>query len=269
MAASRETGEKGPASTCNASPSTIRGLSTNMLDSSKLTKLLPPFLALLGLGAGVLWFASGPGKPLQLRIPGTDHAPGNEAGTNANAVLAGKLIRGEGRPANLLGSWPQFRGPNRDGISQDQATLSRDWQSAGPRELWSVELGEGYAGAAIRDGRVYVMDYDQQKREDALRCLSLADGREIWRFAYPVRVKRNHGMSRTTPTVTSNLCIAMGPKCHVVCLDPTSGELRWGLDLVRQFGATVPPVVRGTVPAHRQWFSDSSARGEGSIAGCA
>jgi outer membrane protein assembly factor BamB len=92
------------------------------------------------------------------------------------------------------------------------------------------------------------MDYDRAKRQDALRCLSLADGQEIWRYAYPVAVKRNHGMSRTAPAVTDSLLVAIGPKCHVVCLDPASGELRWGLDLVRQYGATVPPWYAGQCP---------------------
>ena len=92
------------------------------------------------------------------------------------------------------------------------------------------------------------MDYDRDKKQDALRCLSLADGREIWRYAYPVSVKRNHGMSRTVPAVTDKLVVAMGPKCHVVCLDPATGELRWGLDLVRQYGTTVPPWYAGQCP---------------------
>ena len=66
-------------------------------------------------------------------------------------------------------------------------------------ELWSLDVGDGYAGASVLNGRVYLMDYDRDKRQDASRCLSLADGREIWRFAYPVSVKRNHGMSQTVP----------------------------------------------------------------------
>jgi outer membrane protein assembly factor BamB len=109
-------------------------------------------------------------------------------------------------------------------------------------------MGEGYAGAVVRNGRVYVMDYDQAKRQDALRCLSLEDGQEIWRYLYPVAVKRNHGMSRTAPAVNENLVVGIGPKCHVVCLDPASGELRWGLDLVRQYGATIPPWYAGQCP---------------------
>ncbi|MEI6783877.1 MAG: PQQ-binding-like beta-propeller repeat protein [Verrucomicrobiota bacterium] len=211
----------------------------------KMTFLIPGAFGLLALVAFALWFGRGSDKPLTLRVPGTDKAPGSELGGNANAVLAGKLIRSDGQPATLSGAWPQFRGPNRDGISPETVSLARAWQSSEPRELWAVDVGEGYAGAAVLNGRVYLMDYDRDKKQDALRCLSLADGREIWRYAYPVSVKRNHGMSRTVPAVTDKLIVAMGPKCHVVCLNPVTGELRWGLDLVRQYGATVPPWYAG------------------------
>ncbi len=200
------------------------------------------------LALAVWWSGRLSDSPLKLRAPGADQAPGSAVGTNANAVLAGHLIRGDGQPAKLAGNWPQFRGPSRDGISPDTTPLARSWPAPGPRELWSADMGEGYAGAAILNGRVYVMDYDQPKRQDALRCLSLEDGREIWRYAYPDPVKRNHGMSRTTPAVTEKRVVAIGPKCHVVCLDAVSGELRWGLDLVRQFGATVPPWYAGQCP---------------------
>ena len=108
--------------------------------------------------------------------------------------------------------------------------------------------GRRIAGAAVANGRVYVMDYDHQKRQDALRCLSLADGKEIWRYAYPVPVKRNHGMSRTVPALHAGMVVAMGPKCHVVCLDAISGELKWGLDLAQEFGAAVPPWYAGQCP---------------------
>jgi outer membrane protein assembly factor BamB len=92
------------------------------------------------------------------------------------------------------------------------------------------------------------MDYDRERQHDALRCLSLEDGRELWRFSYPIKIKRNHGMSRTVPVVHSNLVVAIGPKCHVLCLDAKSGDLKWGLDMVRQFGATIPPWYTGQCP---------------------
>jgi outer membrane protein assembly factor BamB len=217
-------------------------------EQAKTSLLIPGALGLVALVALALWFGRGSDKPLALRVPGTDQAPGGEQGTQANPVLAGKLVRSDGQPANLPGAWPQFRGPNRDGISAEGVSLARAWPASGPPELWGIEVGEGYAGAAVLNGRVYLMDYDREKKQDALRCLSLADGREIWRYSYPVPVKRNHGMSRTVPAVTDKLVVAMGPKCHVVCLDSATGDLRWGLDLVRQYGATVPPWYAGQCP---------------------
>ena len=68
------------------------------------------------------------------------------------------------------------------------------------------------------------MDYDREKKQDAVRCLSLADGKEIWRYSYPVAVKRNHGMSRTMPAVTDKYVVGHGPKCHVACLDATAAN---------------------------------------------
>ncbi len=215
---------------------------------AKATFLIPGALGLLALVTLALWLRSGSDKPLALRVPGADQAPGGEAGSSTNAVLLGKLVHSDGQPASLPGAWPQFRGPNRDDISTEKTSLARTWQPGQPRELWGIDVGEGYAGATVLNGRVYLMDYDRDKKQDALRCLSLADGREIWRYAYPDRVKRNHGMSRTVPAVTDKLVVAMGPKCHVVCLDSVTGELRWGLDLVRQYGTTVPPWYAGQCP---------------------
>jgi outer membrane protein assembly factor BamB len=109
-------------------------------------------------------------------------------------------------------------------------------------------VGEGYAGAAVCNGRVYLMDYDREQNQDALRCLSLADGQEIWRFAYPIRIKRNHGMSRTVPALQDDAVVAIGPKCQVICCDSLTGELRWTRDLVLEFGATVPEWYTGQCP---------------------
>ena len=214
------------------------------------SKWLPRLPAVLGIAAGVvlvIWLARGPDTRLSLRVPGTDQASGGGPAAGTNAVLAGRLIKGDGVAVQLPGAWPAFRGPNRDNLSAE-TNLARSWEASGPRELWSVEMGEGYAGAAVLNGRVYVMDYDREHKQDALRCLSLADGKEIWRYAYPVSVKRNHGMSRTMPAVTDKYIVTMGPKCHVACLDTASGELRWGLDLVRQYGATVPQWYAGQCP---------------------
>src|SRR5262249_7331062 len=128
--------------------------------------LMPTALGFVAAVALVTWFTGwGTNAPLALRVPGTDKGPDTELGTNANAVLAGKFIKGDGQPGNLAGAWPQFRGANRDGISTESSTLMRSWGAGEPRELWALELGEGYAGATVLKGRVYVMDYDRLNRQ--------------------------------------------------------------------------------------------------------
>lgn len=224
----------------------------NLMRQPTLDKLIafaPWIVAGLATAALLVWLlGTQPGQELVRRIPGTDYAGTGTEGPRTNAVLAGKLTLSDGQPADLPGAWPQFRGPRRDGISPETTALLRAWPATGPRELWSLEVGEGYAGPVILNGRVYLMDYDREHKQDAVRCLSLADGREIWRYAYPVSVKRNHGMSRTVPAVTDQLVVAIGPKCHVTCLDAVRGELKWGLDLVRQFGTVVPQWYAGQCP---------------------
>ena len=208
---------------------------------------LPVAAAVLGFATLAVWWTSNSEGGLKLRIPGTDAAPGSE-GSAPNPVLAGKLIPGGGNPVELPGAWPQFRGPNRDGLAAEPAKLSRDWKTAPPRELWGLDVGEGYAGVAVREGRVYLLDYDRDAKQSALRCLSLADGKELWRYSYPLTIKRNHGMTRTVPVVTDKLVIALDSKCNVFCLDAASGELKWSVSLVREFGATVPEWYAGQCP---------------------
>ena len=180
---------------------------------------------------------------LHERLPGMDRQCPTEAAAESSPFAKSQLTAGDGKPANIPGAWPGFRGGNGDNIANVTCPLARQW-----KELWRIDLGEGYAGAAIRNGRVYILDYDQTNSADALRCLSLADGQEIWRFSYPVKTKRNHGMSRTVPTVTDRYVVAFGPKCHVICLDALTGKFQWGLDLVKEFNAEVPQWYAGQCP---------------------
>ncbi len=193
------------------------------------------------------WWAVRPAVSIELREPGADLAP--DLGALATqAPLSGTLILAEGVAGDVGGWWPAFRGANRDGVAANGEGLLRQWAADEPAVLWSVEVGEGYAGAAIGHGRVYVIDYDRENQADALRCLSLNDGQEIWRYAYPLKVKRNHGMSRTVPAVTDRHVVSIGPKCHVLCVDALTGEFRWLIDLVAEHGTTVPQWYAGQCP---------------------
>jgi outer membrane protein assembly factor BamB len=213
-----------------------------------VAKVIPIMASLLAAAILVAWHRSTPAPELARRVPGRDRAADSQAAAPTDPFAALALTQGPGQPGSTAGAWPGFRGPDLNLVAPPGPRLARQWPADGPPRRWTATLGEGYAGAAVRDGRVFILDYDRPGQADALRCLSLADGREIWRLAYPVAIKRNHGMSRTIPAVTSDRVVSFGPLCHVVCADAATGRFRWGLDLVRDYGVTVPPWYAGQCP---------------------
>ncbi|MBN1765434.1 MAG: PQQ-binding-like beta-propeller repeat protein [Sedimentisphaerales bacterium] len=198
----------------------------------------------------VIWWYQPSDLDLQQRIPGTDRPVQTEAVITGYPIeVQGIFEKYDGVPADLTGSWPRFRGSLFDNIYTDPAVnLTHQWPAEGPPVLWEIDVGEGHAGAVILDGKVYVLDYDRPNGRDSLRCLSLADGRDIWRYSYPVKIKRNHGMSRTVPAVTDKYIVILGPKCHVTCLDSQTGRFLWAFDLVRQYGTKEPLWYAGQCP---------------------
>jgi outer membrane protein assembly factor BamB len=145
------------------------------------------------------------------------------------------------------GDWPQFRGPDRTNISSETGLL-RSWPANGPKVLWKTSVCEGYAGAAIKDGRVYLNDYNAEKKEHVTRCISLADGKDLWQWSYPVEIRPNHGITRTVPAVGKNLVFCLDPKCRFHALDAKTGKLVWQKNLVQEYKATIPGWYAGQNP---------------------
>jgi len=181
---------------------------------------------------------------VSLRIPGMDNRPKIEP--RSDSVIIGEFFD----TINLMdeevpGEWPRFRGVDFDNINKDNTPLAESWDTTGPPVAWKVSLGEGYAGAAVKNGRVYIMDYNERRKADMLRCFSLKSGIELWRRWYYVDMKRNHGYSRTIPAITDKYLISIGPRSHVMCLDPLSGDLIWTLDLEKEYG--IPGSEKGRI----------------------
>ncbi len=194
------------------------------------------------------WLFHDPSNDLKASVPGMDMlGTGNRE--VAAEVKIGEKFTAYGKAEEIPGAgWPNFRGPGFDNIAGEQIPLTEKFGDPGGRIRWRVALGEGHAAPAVYGGRVYLLDYDEKARTDALRCFSLVGGRELWRREYRVHLKRNHGLSRTIPAVNSRYAVTIGPKCQVMCVDRVTGDLKWGLDLVKQFGTEVPFWYTGQCP---------------------
>jgi len=136
------------------------------------------------------------------------------------------------------GSWPQYRGPARDGISQEVGIL-KSWPSTGPKMLWSVPIGTGYSGISSVGDRLYTM-YANDGGE-FLASFGTADGKEVWHLR--MDANRNDDMGdgpRSTPTLDGDMVYAMGASAMLVAAKAGTGEKVWEKDLKAVFGARVP-----------------------------
>jgi outer membrane protein assembly factor BamB len=205
---------------------------------------------LVGVGLLVIfwWMMRNPADKLSESLPGTDN---RVSGTDSvlEIINIGEHFESYGAASSvLLETWPRFRGEDFDNVSKSPVKLIDGFGGQPPEILWSYELGEGHAGPAIYQGAVYLLDYDEEKRADMLRCFSLEDGKEQWRRWYGVNVKRNHGMSRTVPAVTEKYILTIGPRAHVMCVERESGDFIWGLDIEKEYMPEIPFWYTGQCP---------------------
>lgn len=205
-------------------------------------------LIIIGLATLVFWFLYNPSKDIAKSVPGMDNRVNMDSALNENIQIGEDFIKYADHESSLTGKWNSFRGPDRDNINKENIRLINNFGGKTPEILWGVELGEGHAAPAIYKGKVYILDYDEEKKADALRCFVLETGKELWKRSYKVHVKRNHGMSRTIPAVTENFVVTLGPRGHVMCSNSQTGDFIWGIDLVKEYGSEFPFWYTGQCP---------------------
>jgi WD40 repeat protein len=153
--------------------------------------------------------------------------------------------------------WPQWRGPNRDGIWREAGVIDAIPASGLPVK-WRTRILNGWSGPAVSAGRVFVTDHDYRSDPEVERvlCFDEKTGRPLWQHKYPCpygNMEYGNG-PRATPTVHEGLVYALGTMGHLVCLDAETGALRWTKDPVRDLNARIPrygvsaaPLLEGEV----------------------
>ncbi|MFO1501151.1 MAG: PQQ-binding-like beta-propeller repeat protein [Verrucomicrobiota bacterium] len=165
------------------------------------------------------------------------------------------LVLASGVAPTRADDWPQWLGPQRDGVWRETGIL-RAFPAGGPPIRWRVPIGAGYAGPAVADGKVYVADrqlptgasnpanpFDRSSVPGTERviCLDAEDGRQLWAHEYdcPYTVSYAAG-PRVTPLVSGPDLYMLGAEGHLWCLDARSGTVRWSRDLKKDYATKTP-----------------------------
>jgi outer membrane protein assembly factor BamB len=133
--------------------------------------------------------------------------------------------------------WPQWRGPNRDGVSKETGLLQK-WPEAGPKLAWKAnELGDGYSTPSVAKGQVYVVGSPDGKREQLI-ALSESDGKNLWSTEIG-GVGANRGPQypgpRSTPTVADDRVYVLSSDGDLACVAASGGKIVWQKNLRKDF----------------------------------
>ena len=153
--------------------------------------------------------------------------------------------------ALLLGSvaataedWPEWRGKGRTGVWSDTGIVDK-FPADGLKATWREPIGNGYAGPAVADGRIYVTDIvnkEANRGTERALCLSETSGELLWKREWPADYS---GMMyangpRATPTVDGDRVYTLGATGVLHCLNAKTGAVIWKKDYIADYGTSLP-----------------------------
>lgn len=147
-------------------------------------------------------------------------------------------------------NWPQFLGPDRNGISDEQGMLDT-WPQDGPKELWRTKGGVGMSGLAIQSNRLVTMVQTDGKQR--VICLEAQTGKSIWTTDVSVAYDNGQGKGpRATPSIVDDTIFAYTGEGILVALRLTDGKLIWSRNTIQEhsgkvadYGMSCSPLVVG------------------------
>ena len=138
-----------------------------------------------------------------------------------------------GATAARADDWPQWRGPNRDGISTEKGFLTT-FPADGPKIAWKAALGKGYSTFAVSDGKAVTQGKDGGK--DVIYCFDVDSGKEVWKYG----IDKAGDEPAATPAIEGGKVYAMARRGVFVCLGLADGKVVWSKEVEKEYGARKP-----------------------------
>jgi outer membrane protein assembly factor BamB len=170
------------------------------------------------------------------------------------ALLAGVIGGLTGLTARA-DDWPQWLGPQRDGVWRETGILDK-FPAQGPQVRWRTPIGGGYTGPAVAGGKVYITDRvlaegarngsnafarDVVNGSERILCLDEATGKVLWQHEYKSTYEISYPAGpRATPVVDNGKVYALGAMGHLFCLDAANGKVQWSKNLMEDYQIPAP-----------------------------
>ncbi|MDX2149807.1 MAG: PQQ-binding-like beta-propeller repeat protein [Bryobacteraceae bacterium] len=141
--------------------------------------------------------------------------------------------------AQTRNDWPQWRGPQRSGLSNETGLLQQ-WPENGPPMVWTAkELGEGYGSVSMLGDRLLVQG--AKGAQSVVMCLNRGDGKQLWAATVGRKMDDDRGSGpRGTPTIDGDRVYVLGEAGDLVCLKLSDGSPVWKLSILSEFGGSNP-----------------------------
>jgi outer membrane protein assembly factor BamB len=138
--------------------------------------------------------------------------------------------------------WPQWRGPNRDGVWRETGIVDK-FKDKQLKLDWHVEIGPGYSGPTVADGRVFVTDrLVEPTQVERVHCFDWKTGHELWTDVYDCRYSGvgYEAGPRASVTIDDGRAYALGAMGNLHCLDAAKGKVLWQKDLLKEYQIQMP-----------------------------
>ena len=132
--------------------------------------------------------------------------------------------------------WPQFLGPERNGIYRGPA-LAETWGASGPRVVWRKQIGQGFSGPVVVENRVIL--FHRVSNREVVEAFDAKTGASQWQYAYPTSYRDDFGFDegpRAVPVVASGVVYTFGAEGQLNAIELATGKRIWSEDTMRRFG---------------------------------
>lgn len=144
--------------------------------------------------------------------------------------------------------WPQFLGPQRDGVSAETG-LATSWPNGGPPVVWQKDVGEGFAGPVVAGDRLIV--FHRVGDNEVVECVNANTGKGLWKQTYPTAFEddfRKGNGPRSTPVIDGQRVVTLGADGNLHCFELESGRIVWSRKLLKEYRVPASYFGIGTSP---------------------